>query len=138
MTIYVIAYVATALVFFGLDAVWLTIMGTSFYRPLMGDMVLDKFRAAPAIAFYLIYVAGILVFAVTPAIGSGKWTTALAFGAFFGFCAYATYDLTNQATLKAWPLALTLVDLAWGTVLTGAAAALGYVIARGIHGAWFS
>lgn len=138
MSIYVLAYVATALVFFGIDAVWLTLMGTAFYRPLMGDMVLDKFRAAPAIAFYLIYVAGIVVFAITPAIASGKWTTALVFGAFFGFCAYATYDLTNQATLKAWPLALTLVDLAWGTVLTAAAATFGYIIARAIHGAWFS
>ncbi len=138
MSFYILAYVATALVFFGLDAVWLTVMGTAFYRPMLGDMVLEKFRAAPAIAFYLIYVVGMVVFATTPAMASGKWTTALLYGAFFGFCAYATYDLTNQATLKAWPLALTLVDLAWGTLVTAVAASLGFVIARAVHGAWFS
>ncbi|GGF61151.1 membrane protein [Azorhizobium oxalatiphilum] len=131
---YALAYGTAALAFLALDAVWLTAMGDRFYKPLMGGMALEGFRLAPAIAFYLIYVTGILVFAIQPAFGTGRWTTALLYGAAFGFCAYATYDLTNQATLKAWPLALTLVDLAWGTVLTACAATAGFLGARALAG----
>ncbi|WP_029004448.1 DUF2177 family protein [Azorhizobium doebereinerae] len=133
MGIYALAYAATAVVFLAADALWLTVMGARFYKPLMGDMVLEAFRPAPAVAFYLIYVAGIVVFAIAPALGSGRWTTALLNGALLGLSAYATYDLTNQATLKTWPLALTLVDMAWGTALTATAASLGFLIARALH-----
>lgn len=135
MKTYVLAYFATAIVFLGLDSVWLSTMGSAFYRPLLGNLLLEKFNVAPAAVFYLLYVVGIVFFATAPAFDSGRWATALGHGALFGFFAYATYDLSNQATLKNWPALLTLIDLSWGTVLTGASATLGYLIARAILGA---
>jgi uncharacterized membrane protein len=78
-----------------------------------------------AVAFYLVYIAGVLVFALRPALASGDWRTAVLFGALFGFFAYATYDLTNLATLRVWSLPVSLIDMAWGTVLTGVAAGAG-------------
>lgn len=130
MKTYVLAYVITGLVFLGMDAVWLSTVGNALYRPLLGDMVLDKFNPTPAAIFYLLYIGGILYFATAPAIASGRWTTALCNGALFGFFAYATYDLTNQATLKNWPTVITAADMCWGTALTATAAALGYVLSR--------
>jgi uncharacterized membrane protein len=132
MKIQVLSYVATAVIMLGIDVVWLGTMGNLLYRPILGDMLLEKFRVAPAIAFYLIYVAGIVIFAVSPAFASGRWTTALIQGALFGFFAYATYDLTNQATLKTWSIVITLADMAWGTFLTGVSATLGYLIAGAV------
>ncbi len=130
--IYVWAYIATGIVFLGCDAVWLSTAGNNLYRPLLGDLLLAKFRLGPAVAFYLIYMAGIVVFATAPAITSGRWSAALINGALFGFVAYATYDLTNQATLRLWSVTITIVDLCWGTVLTAIAATLGYLIASAI------
>lgn len=128
-----IAYVATGLAFAAIDAVWLKAMGPTFYRASIGSLMADRPDLAAAAAFYLIYIAAILFFAVTPAFAhAGGWKTALGYGAAFGFAAYATYDLTNQATLKVWPLRLTLVDMAWGTVLTGAAATIGYLVTRAL------
>jgi uncharacterized membrane protein len=121
----VIAYVATAVVFLALDAVWLSVMAERLYRPALGRMMLDKFNYAPAAIFYPLYVLGMVVFVVAPAIESGRWTTALGLGALFGLIAYATYDLTNQATLRDWPLQVTLADLCWGTFATAVASALG-------------
>jgi uncharacterized membrane protein len=132
MKIYIISYIATALVFLACDALWLTVAGAALYRPMLSELMLEKFRLVPAVAFYLIYVSGIVFFASSPAIASGRWLTALVNGALFGLFAYATYDLTNLATLKAWPLTITIVDLCWGTVVTGVAAALGYIIASAI------
>ena len=129
MKFYILSYIATAIIFFGCDAVWLTVAGNGLYRPLLGDLILEKFRVVPAVVFYLIYVAGAVYFAIAPAIASGRWTTALLNGALFGFFTYATYDLTNQATLKGWPTTITMVDLCWGTVLTAVCATLGYIIA---------
>jgi uncharacterized membrane protein len=130
MKTYLVSYIATAIVFLGMDSVWLGTMGSILYRPLLGGMVLDKFSLVPAIAFYLFYVVGIVFFAVSPAFESDRWMTALIHGALFGFFAYATYDLTNQATLKNWPVTITFVDLCWGTVVTGVAATFGYLIAK--------
>ena len=132
MKIYLLAYVATGIVFLACDVVWLTVMGNAVYRPLLGDLLLERFRPAPAVAFYLLYMAGIVFFATSPAIASGRWTTALVNGALFGFFAYATYDLTNQATLRSWSTTITILDLCWGTVLTAVSATLGYVIAAAI------
>ena len=134
MKAYLTAYLATALVFLCIDAVWLTLMASRLYQPLLGDILLESFALAPAVFFYLIYVAGIVFFAIRPAFASGQATTAILHGAAFGFCAYATYDLTNQATLKGWPLAVTLADLAWGTFVTATAATLGFMIARRVAG----
>jgi uncharacterized membrane protein len=132
LKIYVLSYVATAIVLLGIDAAWLSLMNGVLYRPLLGDMLLDRIKVIPAIAFYLSYVAGIMIFAVAPAFASGRWTTALIQGALFGFCAYATYNLTNLAILKNWSTTVTLVDLCWGTVLTGVSASAGYLIAKAV------
>ena len=121
---HVIAYVWTAVIFLALDAVWLSVMAERLYRPALGRLMLDKFDYAPAAVFYPLYVLGIVVFAVAPSLESGRWTTALGLGALFGLIAYATYDLTNQATLRDWPLRVTLADLCWGTFATALAAAL--------------
>jgi uncharacterized membrane protein len=132
MRIYLLSYLATAVVFVGIDAIWLSTMGNALYRPLLGEILLEKFNPTPAAIFYLLYFAGIVYFAVAPAIESGRWTTALFNGALFGFFAYATYDLTNQATLKVWSTTITIADLCWGTVLTAVAASLGYLIASAL------
>ncbi len=120
---YAIAYVSTAVVFLALDAVWLGTMADRLYRPAMGSIMLERFALAPAAAFYLIYIAGVVVFAVAPALQSGRWTTALGYGAMLGLLAYATYDLTNQATLKDWSWTVTIADLCWGTFVTAVSAA---------------
>jgi uncharacterized membrane protein len=120
-----IAYPATAVVFLALDAAWLTTMADRLYRPALGRLVLDRFEPLPAIAFYAVYLVGVVVFAVLPGLQSGRWTTALGLGALLGFVAYATYDLTNQATLRDWPWQVTIADLCWGTLVTGVAAAVG-------------
>lgn len=130
MKTYGIAYVATGLAFLAIDAIWLTVAAQRFYRPLMGEMLLESFRLVPAVVFYLIYIAGIVAFAVAPAFASDRWTTATSYGAFLGLFAYATYDLTNQATLRNWPLTVTIADICWGIFLTAFAATLGFLITR--------
>ena len=130
MTVLLVSYLATGLAFLILDAAWLTTMGSRFYRPQLGDLVIEGFRLGPAAAFYFLYVAGMVFFAVQPALANGRWTTALGHGAALGFIAYATYDLTNQATIRGWPPAVTLVDMAWGTVATALAATAGFLAVR--------
>jgi len=126
-----LAWGTTLVAFTGIDFLWLSRMGDAFYRPAMGDMVLSGFRAAPALAFYLIYSAGLAWIAVRPALASGAWASALVDGAVVGLIAYATYDLTNQATLRQWSTALTVVDIAWGTLLSAVSAALAaWVVTR--------
>ena len=129
-----IAYVSTAVVFLVLDAIWLGTMADRLYRPAMGSILLERFALAPAVAFYLIYIAGVVVFAVTPALQSGRWTTALGYGAMLGLMAYATYDLTNQATLKDWSWTVTVADLCWGTFVTAVSAAAAARITIAITG----
>lgn len=132
---YALSYVATAIVFLVVDSIWLGVMGGLVYRPLLGDMLLAKFNVAAAVAFYLLYVAGLVIFAVAPALGAGRWQTALIQGALFGFFAYATYDLTNLATLKNWSTLLSLLDIGWGTLASGIAATAGFFAVRAILGA---
>lgn len=124
---FVIAYFMTGIAFLAIDAIWLTTMADLLYRPLLGDMLAENFNLTPAVLFYAIYIAGIVIFAVRPAFQSGNWTTAVLFGALFGFCAYATYDLTNHATLRDWPAIITIADLIWGTVLTSISATVGFL-----------
>lgn len=125
-----LAYAGTALTMAAMDAVWLTVVGPKVYRPALGDLLVEGFRLGPAVAFYILYVAGIVIFAVRPALASGRWTEAVLMGALFGFFCYATYDLTNMATLKVWPMYITLMDIAWGAVLTGTAALAGFWAAQ--------
>lgn len=124
-----IAYLASAVAFMLMDALWLTNMADSFYRPAIRDIVLEGVRIGPAIAFYVLYVVGIVVFAVERG-RDGCLRTVLVHGALFGLVAYGTYDLTNQATLKVWPLSLTLVDMAWGSFATMVAAGAGHLASR--------
>lgn len=130
MKTYIIAYLCTAVAFVCVDAIWLTQAAARLYQPELGDMLLPEFNLVPAILFYLMYMVGIVVFAVAPALDSQTWTTATWRGALFGLIAYATYDLTNQATLRNWSTRVTIADLIWGTFLTGTAATVGYLITR--------
>jgi len=104
-------------VFFAIDMVWLGLVAKNFYQNQIGFLMTASINWLAAIIFYLIFIAGIVVFVITPAIQKGSWNHALLFGAFFGLVTYATYDLTNLATLKDWPLLVTIVDLAWGMTL---------------------
>ena len=134
---YVAAYIVTLVVFLAIDAVWLSTMANLLYKPTLGDILLPTFSPAPALVFYLIFIVGVQVFAVAPAMKDGQWTTALLYGALFGFFSYGVYDFTNMATLRNWTLTITLADLCWGTFLTGVAATLGYVLSgaglRALH-----
>ena len=130
---YLVAYIGSAVVFLGLDFLWLTIANARFYRPTLGAILLDKPRLVPALIFYLIYLSGINLFAVAPALRTGNWTAAALLGAAFGLVAYGTYDLTNQATLTVWTSRITLMDLAWGTFVSGAGATAGYAVASWVR-----
>ena len=123
------AYLATLLFFLAVDMLWLGFVAKDFYRASIGHLMGGGFNFPAAIAFYLIYIAGLMFFAVNPSLASGDWQRAAFLGAALGFFCYATYDLTNLATLKDWPLGITLADIAWGTVLSGAAAVVGYAVA---------
>ncbi|CAN7200761.1 DUF2177 family protein [Phenylobacterium sp. LjRoot164] len=127
----VAAYLAAGLAFAAVDAVWLTQVGPRLYRPALDAVLAERFDLTAAIAFYLVYIAGVVALAVLPAArdASGLPRAALN-GAMLGFVAYATYDLTNQATLKVWSWKITLADVAWGTFLTACAAAAGYAAWR--------
>lgn len=123
---YVLMYLASAILFATIDTLWLGTMAPRIYRPLLGDILIDNFRIAPAIAFYAFYAVGLTIFAVEPAHRSGVWTTALIWGALFGLFAYGTYDLTNYATLRNWGLKITLIDMAWGTFVSALGAVLAF------------
>lgn len=132
--IYAVAYLSILLPFGLLDAVWLSLMGPRLYKPTLGDILLANVNVPAAVAFYLIYPIGILVFAVLPALKAGSVAPALLYAALFGALAYATYDLTNQATLRNWTLQLTLADIAWGAIASGAAGAASYYVTRTVGG----
>lgn len=134
MTQGLIAYPVTAAVFLILDAAWLWTQADRLYRPALGHLMLDRFALAPAVAFYLIYVAGMVIFAVAPGLDARRWTVSLGYGALLGLVAYATYDLTNQATLRDWPWRVTIADLCWGTFVTAVASAAGCRITAWLTG----
>ena len=116
----VFLYLLTLAIFFLIDMIWLGLVAKNFYRQQLGGMLSPAVNWPAAILFYLLFIAGLLLFIVAPALQAGGALQALWRGAFFGLVAYATYDLTNLATLKDWPLPVTIVDLAWGAVLGGA------------------
>ena len=123
-------YLLTFAVFFLIDMVWLGLVAKDFYRRQLGGMLSAKVIWPAAILFYLLFIAGLLLFVIVPAHGNAL--QALWKGAVFGLIAYATYDLTNLATLKDWPLTVTLVDLVWGTVLGGAVSFFSTILGRGL------
>ena len=124
---FAIAYGASAAVFLVLDFIWLTLASRFLYRPQLGNLLSDNPNLVVAAAFYLVYVVGVVVFAVLPAHGDKSWLMALGFGALLGLVAYGTYDITNLATLRDWPVMVSVVDLAWGVFVTSAAALSGYL-----------
>ena len=126
---YLLAYLGSGVVMAILDAAWLIVVGPRLYRPAIGELLAPEPNLRVAVVFYLVYVAGIVFLAVTPALRDGSAWRALVSGAVLGLVAYATYDLTNQATLRVWPLHITLIDVAWGTFVTTAAALGGYWLA---------
>jgi uncharacterized membrane protein len=127
-----IAYAATAVVFLIGDMIWLGFVARDFYRNQMGDLMAPNVSLTAAVAFYLLYIVGVVYFAVGPALTAGSWTTALISGLILGLIAYATYDLTNLATTRDWPAALAFVDLAWGATLTAIASTAGFFITRAL------
>ncbi|MEZ5959865.1 MAG: DUF2177 family protein [Hyphomonadaceae bacterium] len=129
MLTYVIAWVVTAAVFLGLDTLWFARMVPRFYRPIMGEIMRPTPNLAAATAFYLIYVSGVVFFAIAPGLEHPDASRAMLNGAILGFFAYATFDLTNHAVMRAWSTKLTLVDMAWGTFATALASGAAYTAA---------
>lgn len=127
---YVAAYLGALVVFGVLDAIWLGTMGAALYRPVLGDLLASTVRIGPAIAFYLVYPVGIAVFAAMPGLKAGSVMTAVGLGLLFGAIAYATYDLTNHATLRHWALHITLIDIVYGAVASGLAAGAAFYCVR--------
>ncbi|MDR6820823.1 putative membrane protein [Neorhizobium sp. 2083] len=134
MKIYLVAYLVTLIAFVAVDFIWLSSMADRLYRPTMGDMLAPSFRLAPAVVFYLLYAMGLMFLAVRPGLTSGSLATAILQGAVLGFTAYATYDLTNQSTLKNWSTTLTIADLVWGTFVSAIAAGAGQWVTERLLG----
>jgi len=128
----IISYLLTALVFFAIDLVWLGLVARNMYSRYLGHLMSSRVNWIAALVFYLAFIVGILVFAVYPSVDNGSILHAMLRGALFGFFAYSTYDLTNLATLKDWPLSITIIDIAWGTVLTSVVSAAGFCIVEAL------
>ncbi len=122
-------YLIAVPLFFAIDMLWLGLIAKSFYFNQIGALMKTDTNWTAAIIFYLLFIAGLVLFVIAPAVEKNSWTHALVFGALFGFIAYATYDLTNLATLKGWPLMVSLVDMAWGAVLAASVSSVTYWIA---------
>lgn len=129
---YGIAYLATAATFLIIDFIWLNLMSPAFYRPKLGDLLSQNPNLAVAALFYLLYAVGIVVLVVMPATAARSLLMAVGFGALLGFVAYGTYDFTNLATIRNWPVIVTVVDLIWGTFLTAISATAGYLAVRAV------
>ena len=127
------AYVVTLALFLVIDGIWLGVVAGGLYRSQMGALVAERFNFGAAAAFYLLYPVGLTVFTVWPGLSGGEGglpVRTLLLGGLLGLVAYGTYDLTNLAILRDWPVSITLIDLAWGTVLSAVVAALAVVILR--------
>lgn len=125
-------YLVVLASFFVIDMIWLGVVAKKFYKTQLGSMMAKRINWAAAIVFYLIYITGLIFFVIYPAIGVGSWFYALWTGAFFGLICYATYDLSNLATLEGWPKAVTAVDLIWGSSLSAILAVIGFFYGQGI------
>jgi len=123
-------YGLTALVFFAIDLVWLGVVASGFYQKHLGHLLAEAVRWVPALLFYLLFILGILVFAVLPGLSDGSLAKAVSLGAFLGLFAYATFDLTCAALFRDFPTLVVVVDLIWGTALSAVVSAAGYGIGR--------
>ena len=127
---YLKLYALTTLAFFAIDLVWLGVVASSFYQKHLGPILRPDIVWGAAVAFYALYIAGILVFAVLPGLNAGSLARAVSLGAFFGLVAYATFDLTGMALIREFNWTVVIVDLIWGTVLTASVSAAGYAAGR--------
>ncbi len=115
-------------VFFAFDMLWLGVIAKNLYRREIGHLMKDVVNWQAAIIFYLLFIVGLVFFVISPAVEKNSWVYAILVGAFFGFITYATYDLTNLAITKDWPLMITIIDLAWGTFLGASVSLISYFI----------
>lgn len=131
---HLIAYITILIVFGIIDAIWLSQMAGKLYRPMLGDTMVESVRIMPAVVFYLFFPVGLVVFAVMPALRDGSALSALAAGALLGALCYATYDLTNYATLKNWTLQVTVIDIVYGAVVAGICSAVAVMAVQTMQG----
>lgn len=134
MKTFLIGYAGTFLTLLVADAIWLGLVARTFYRDQLGDMMLPNPNLAVAALFYLFFAAAVVLLAVMPGVRSQSLLMAAGYGAVLGLAAYGTYDVTNLATLKGWPVAMSLVDMTWGTFVTAFSAGGGYVAVRYFRG----
>lgn len=127
---YLLTYLLTVPVFFAIDMVWLGVVAKGLYQKELGKFLSEKPNWAAAIVFYLLYIVGIIILAVAPAVEKQSLLRAVFLGGVFGGLAYATYDLTNLATLKNWPIKIVIIDIVWGVILTASVAGISYTIAN--------
>lgn len=128
---YLAAYVSALVVMVAIDLVWLGVVAKPAYQQGIGHLMAGEIRVGAALLFYAIFIVGLMLFAVTPLAGDGgtvPWGRTLLLGALFGFFAYATYDFTNLATLRDWPVGLSIMDMAWGTGVSAVAASAGKAV----------
>lgn len=131
MKVYILAYVTSLLSMLVIDGVWLFTMSQRFYKAKIGHLMAETVKLGPVAVFYLLYALGLSLLVILPALRTeSSLAKVFLFGAVFGLVAYGAYDFTNHATLKQWPLIVTLVDLAWGTVLTGTAALISVLLTK--------
>lgn len=127
---FILSYLFTTIAFFIIDMAWLGFIAKGLYARYLGGFLSDQINWTAAIVFYLLFIVGIFLFVIFPALEKQSWQHALLYGALFGFFTYATYDLTNLATLKNWPLTIVVIDLIWGMILTSSVSTIGYFIAK--------
>jgi uncharacterized membrane protein len=128
MLTFVKLYIIAFIVFFVIDLIWLGIVAKNLYQKQIGHLLKTDVNWIAAMVFYALFVAALVIFVLLPAVDKGTLSHAILYGALFGFITYATYDLTNLATLKDWPLSITIIDLAWGTFLGLSTSTVSYLI----------
>ena len=128
----VILYFITLAIGLIIDLIWLGLMNSRFYKSQLAGLMSDKVNWLPGILFYLLFIAGLLILVVIPAFNNESWVSAMLLGGLLGMVAYGTYDLTNLASIKNWPVPVTVVDIIWGTVFSATVATISYFIASAI------
>jgi len=125
---YILLYLVVLASFFVIDMIWLGVVAKKFYKTQLGSMMAKKINWIAASIFYLLYIVGLIFFVINPALAQGSWFYAFGTGALFGLICYATYDLSNLATLENWPKKVTYVDLIWGSLLSATLSTIGFLL----------
>lgn len=125
-----LSYLLTFVVFLAIDLTWLGFIAKDLYRKYLSGFLTNQVNWTAAIIFYMLFIVGIFIFTILPAVEKNSLTSAITLGALFGFFTYATYDLTNLATLKGWPVTIVIIDIIWGTVLTALVSTAGFYIVK--------